>query len=100
MWGNGALLARHRAVAVETVDADRSELVAVGAELALVVGLGTGETPGWLAEVETKLRGRGRVLLRYSGTEQLARVMVEGEDAAEIETQANRLAEAVKRALG
>ena len=53
-----------------------------------------------LAEVETRLNGRGRVLLRYSGTEPLARVMVEGEDAAEIEELANRLAEAVRRELG
>ncbi len=53
-----------------------------------------------LAEVEARLEGRGRVLLRYSGTEPLARVMVEGEDAHEIEEMANRLAEAVKSELG
>jgi phosphoglucosamine mutase len=53
-----------------------------------------------LIEVEARLEGRGRVLLRYSGTERLARVMVEGEDAREIEDLANRLAEAVKRELG
>jgi len=53
-----------------------------------------------LAEVETRLNGRGRVLLRYSGTEPLARVMVEGEDASEIEELAGRLADAVKRELG
>ncbi len=53
-----------------------------------------------LAEVENRLVGRGRVLLRYSGTEKLARVMVEGEDAAEIDELAHRLADAVKRELG
>ena len=53
-----------------------------------------------LEEVETHLEDRGRVLLRYSGTEPLARVMVEGEDAHEIDEMANRLAEAVKRELG
>ncbi len=53
-----------------------------------------------LEEVETRLQNRGRVLLRYSGTEPLARVMVEGEDAQEIEVLADRLAEAVKRELG
>lgn len=53
-----------------------------------------------LEEVETRLENRGRVLLRYSGTEPLARVMVEGEDAHEIEEMANRLADAVKRELG
>jgi phosphoglucosamine mutase len=53
-----------------------------------------------LAEVETCLVGRGRVLLRYSGTEPLVRVMVEGEDAREIDELAHRLADAVKRELG
>ena len=53
-----------------------------------------------LAAVEKRLEGRGRVLLRYSGTEPLARVMVEGENAAEIEELAERLAEAVRRELG
>jgi len=53
-----------------------------------------------LTEVESRLEGRGRVLLRYSGTEPLARVMVEGEDAHEISELANRLADAVKHDLG
>ena len=41
-------------------------------------------------ELENKLDGKGRLLLRYSGTENLARVMIEGENQTEIETQANR----------
>lgn len=53
-----------------------------------------------LDKVSARLEGRGRVLLRYSGTEPLARVMVEGEDAAEIEALANRLADAVRQDLG
>jgi phosphoglucosamine mutase len=53
-----------------------------------------------LAEVEAALAGRGRVLLRYSGTEPLARVMVEGEDGHEIERFAARLVDAVQRDLG
>lgn len=53
-----------------------------------------------LDEVNTRLQGRGRVLLRYSGTEPLARVMVEGEDASEIKVLADRLVDAVKRELG
>jgi len=53
-----------------------------------------------LTEAERRLEGRGRVLLRYSGTEPLARVMVEGEDAHEIDGLANRLADAVRRDLG
>ena len=47
-------------------------------------------------EVEQKLGRRGRVLLRKSGTEPLIRVMVEGEDEAQVTEFAHRIAEAVK----
>jgi phosphoglucosamine mutase len=50
--------------------------------------------------LETRLGSRGRLLLRYSGTESLARVMIEGESQDEIEKQANELAEVIKEALG
>jgi len=40
---------------------------------------------GLLADVQEKLKGRGRAFIRYSGTENLARITVEGEDRAEIE---------------
>lgn len=49
------------------------------------------------AEVERELAGRGRVLLRKSGTEPLIRVMVEGEDEALVTGLANRIADAVKK---
>ncbi len=52
------------------------------------------------AELETELGAKGRLLLRYSGTENLARVMIEGENQAEIETQANALAEVIRKSLG
>lgn len=48
-------------------------------------------------EVEKELNGKGRVLLRKSGTEPLIRVMVEGEDEAQVAAMANRIADAVKR---
>lgn len=51
-----------------------------------------------LAETETSLMGRGRVLLRASGTEPLLRVMVEGEDAAEVANAAEKLARIVREA--
>ena len=51
-------------------------------------------------EVEQALAGRGRVYIRYSGTEALARVMVEGEDLAQVEAHAAGIADAVKVALG
>lgn len=47
-------------------------------------------------EVEQKLGRRGRVLLRKSGTEPLIRVMVEGEDEAQVTEFAHRIADAVK----
>lgn len=50
------------------------------------------------AHVEETLRGRGRVVLRASGTEPLIRVTVEGEDAAEVRRLADSLAEVVKAA--
>jgi phosphoglucosamine mutase len=51
-----------------------------------------------LQRVETTLRGRGRVVLRASGTEPLVRVTVEGEDEAEVRHLAEELASAVRSA--
>ena len=51
-------------------------------------------------DVEKRLSHRGRLLLRYSGTEPLARVMIEGESQFEIEGYAERIAAAIKRAIG
>ncbi|MBK0002832.1 phosphoglucosamine mutase [Erwinia sp. S38] len=48
------------------------------------------------SEVEAELKGRGRVLLRKSGTEPLIRIMVEGEDEAQVTALAHRIADAVK----
>ncbi|MDR1850156.1 MAG: phosphoglucosamine mutase [Zoogloeaceae bacterium] len=50
-------------------------------------------------EVEQTLAGRGRVLLRASGTEPKLRVMVEGEDAQLVRQQAERLAEVAQEAI-
>ncbi|MGE4158820.1 MAG: phosphoglucosamine mutase [Planctomycetota bacterium] len=51
-------------------------------------------------EAEVNLRGKGRLLLRYSGTENLARVMVEASTPRLMRSEASRVAEAVKLALG
>lgn len=51
-------------------------------------------------EIETQLGQRGRLLLRYSGTEPLARVMLEGQSQSEIEAYAHSLAEAIRKAIG
>src|SRR5262245_6749060 len=52
------------------------------------------------AEAERALNGRGRVLLRPSGTEPVLRVMVEGEPREAIESAANSIAAAVRTAAG
>ena len=51
-------------------------------------------------QIEQQLGDRGRLLLRYSGTESLARVMIEGESESEVKSQANALAEVIKAELG
>ena len=52
-----------------------------------------------IAQVESELAGRGRVLIRYSGTEPKARIMVEGEDEATVSRYAESLALELQRAL-
>ena len=53
-----------------------------------------------VANVESKLGSKGRVLLRLSGTEPVVRVMVEGEDATEVLKLAEELAEVVEKEDG
>jgi phosphoglucosamine mutase len=50
--------------------------------------------------VQNKLEGQGRVLVRYSGTENLARVMIEGQDQSEIQRHAATIAEAIRAEIG
>jgi phosphoglucosamine mutase len=49
--------------------------------------------------VEAALDGRGRVLLRYSGTEAVARVMVEGQEPGKVEQYADELCDVLKKHL-
>ena len=51
-------------------------------------------------EIQERLDGRGRLLLRYSGTEALARVMIEGENESKIRDYAQHLADAIRREIG
>lgn len=53
-----------------------------------------------LAEAHASLGGNGRVVLRYSGTEPLARVMVEAEEQADVERCSNAIADAIIKAIG
>ena len=50
-----------------------------------------------IAKIEEALHGVGRVLIRPSGTEPLVRVMLEGEDQAEIDKMAHGLAELIEK---
>lgn len=51
-------------------------------------------------EIESQLGSQGRLLLRYSGTEPLARVMIEGKSQNEIEEYATTLAGVIRKTLG
>ncbi len=53
-----------------------------------------------VAEVEKELGSTGRVLLRKSGTEPVVRVMVEGEDAQDVHTKAQRIADVIIHQAG
>ena len=51
-------------------------------------------------EAEEELNGKGRVLLRYSGTEPKIRLLIEGRELTQIDRQADRIAEAIEAAIG
>lgn len=59
-----------------------------------------GDVSRVIGAVEQRLNGRGRVFVRYSGTEMLARVMVEGEDEDEIEAGAREIGAAIEKHIG
>ncbi len=75
----------------------------------LLVNVKVSRREGWehepaimsaIRQAEARLKGRGRVLVRPSGTEKLIRVMVEGPDYEELEKLARQTAEAVRKAMG
>ena len=51
-----------------------------------------------IAQAEAQLAGRGRIVIRASGTEPVIRVMAEGDDAAEVEQVVDTICEAVRKA--
>lgn len=53
-----------------------------------------------MGRVEQALDGRGRLLVRYSGTEPLLRIMIEGENQATVQAWAEEVADAVRTTIG
>jgi phosphoglucosamine mutase len=53
-----------------------------------------------IASLEKQMANRGRLLVRYSGTENLARIMLEGEDKKTIQQQADDLAKLIQQHIG
>src|SRR5437899_5637950 len=51
-------------------------------------------------DAEKELSGKGRVLLRYSGTEPKIRLLIEGRELDMIDKQADRIADAIQSAIG
>jgi phosphoglucosamine mutase len=53
-----------------------------------------------MSDIERRLGSSGRLLVRYSGTEPLLRVMLEGQDQAQIRAWAEEIAAQVRQSLG
>ncbi len=58
------------------------------------------EVRSLIAEAKSRLEENGRILIRYSGTEPLIRIMLEGQDQAEITAMAHEIARAIQVAIG
>jgi len=58
------------------------------------------EVVALVGEAEAALKGAGRVLLRYSGTEPKIRLLIEGRDAEQIGSHADRIAAAIQSRIG
>jgi phosphoglucosamine mutase len=52
-----------------------------------------------IAAAEAELAGKGRLVIRPSGTEPLIRVMAEGDDQSQVERVVDRICEAVRAAV-
>jgi phosphoglucosamine mutase len=107
--GDGVVAALQVLVAMRAADADLASLCAAMQKLPqhminvpVQAGVEVANNPQLeeaVAAVEEILGERGRVLLRPSGTEPLVRVMIEGEDSAQVEKLCRELADRVQSVL-
>lgn len=108
--GDGVLTALHLAAGMAQ---DKQPLSALAASFTrypqVLVNCRVASRDGWdsnahiaqgIKNVEEKLSGRGRLLVRPSGTEPLIRVMLEGPNEQELHIMANELADIIKSELG
>jgi phosphoglucosamine mutase len=58
------------------------------------------EIAGLVRNIEEKVKDEGRILIRYSGTEPLLRIMIEGQDKYQITGWAKEIAELVEKKIG
>jgi phosphoglucosamine mutase len=91
-----ALVASKKTLGDFTSDLTLLPQVLVNVKLAGKMDLQAPVVKEAIASAEAELAGRGRVLLRASGTEPVVRVMVEGEDRAHVQKLAERIADAVR----
>ena len=91
-----AVVSAHQTLAEYTRELTLLPQVLVNVKLASKPDLQATPIQQAVAAAESDLAGKGRVLLRPSGTEPVVRVMVEGEDRAHVQELAERIAAAVK----
>jgi len=53
-----------------------------------------------IKDVEARLQGKGRLLLRYSGTQNVCRIMIEGQNNEEITQMANEIKDEIIKEVG
>jgi phosphoglucosamine mutase len=94
--------ARRRDVALSAARAEVARWPQVLVNVRVAKRVPLDEAPAFQAAVresEARLSGRGRVLVRYSGTEPLLRIMVEGRDASAVDAEVRSLESAARRLI-
>ena len=79
---------------------ERGRMIAQAEHIPVHLGAMPDAVAAVMRNVEERLGGNGRLLVRYSGTEPLLRVMLEGQDKGEIARWAQDVVDAVHRTIG